>query len=53
MKTVSDTLEVARSQQYIRKTSEGTKRGRYNPKPEDTDALPIIRKVIDECRGPK
>ncbi len=47
MKTVSDTLEVSRSQQYLRKAAEGTTRGRYNPKPEDADDLPLIRQVID------
>jgi transposase InsO family protein len=47
MKTVSDTLDVSRSQQYVRKAAEGTKRGRYKPKPEDADDLPLIRQVID------
>jgi putative transposase len=48
MKTVSETLKVSRSQQYVKKTSDGTKRGRYKPKPEDADEFPLIRQVIDE-----
>jgi transposase InsO family protein len=48
MKTVSDTLKVSRSQQYVRKAAEGTKKGRYKPKPEDADDLPLIRQVIDK-----
>src|SRR5512135_596604 len=48
MKTVSDTLEVSRSHQYLRKAAKGTKRGRYRSKPEDADDLPLIRQVIDK-----
>lgn len=48
MKTVSDTLEVSRSQQYVKKATAGTKRGRYKSKPEDADDLPLIRQVIDK-----
>jgi hypothetical protein len=47
MKTVSDTLEVSRSQQYVRNAAEGTKRGRYKTKPEDVVSLLLIRQVID------
>jgi len=44
---MSDTLEVSRWQQYVRKTAEGTPRGRYKPKPEDADDPLLIRQVID------
>ena len=47
MKTVSDTLEVARSQQYLRKNGIGAKRSRHNPKAGDAVDLPLIRQVID------
>jgi putative transposase len=47
MKTVSDTIEVSRSQQYARKVTGEVKRGRNNPRPEDADDLPLIRNIID------
>ncbi len=45
MKTITDTLELSRSNQYTRGK---VKRGRYNPKPGDDLFLSQIRKITDE-----
>ncbi|OPX98708.1 MAG: IS2 transposase TnpB [Syntrophorhabdus sp. PtaB.Bin006] len=44
MKAITDTMEVARSNQY----RERTPRRRYNKKPDDEEYLPHIRKIINE-----
>jgi putative transposase len=48
MKTITDTLDVSRSNQYIQKGSAGIKRSKHNPKAEDTAHLPLIRQIIDK-----
>ena len=45
MKTITNTLDVSRSNQY---TKGKVKRARYNPKPDDDMYLSHIRKITDE-----
>ena len=44
MKTITDTLQVSRSNQYER---ERIKRGRYTPQPGDERYLSLIREITD------
>jgi transposase InsO family protein len=48
MKTVTDTLDVSRSQQYVQKAAVGTRRRKYSPKEEDAEHLPLIRQIIEQ-----
>jgi hypothetical protein len=45
MKTITDTLQISRSNQYARGIE---KRKRYKPRPDDGKYLPIIRQITDE-----
>jgi len=48
MKTVTDTLHVSRSHQYVQKGAVSTRRSKHSPKEEDAEYLPLIRQIIDQ-----
>jgi putative transposase len=48
MKTITATLDVSRSHQYIQKGAAGIKRSKHRPKAEDAAHLPLIRQIIDK-----
>jgi len=45
MKRITDTLQISRSNQYVRDIE---KKKRYKPHPDDRKYLPLIQQITDE-----